>query len=102
MPPEGVNPSATIFERMNVQFNYLNSSIADAHTNLGIRRSKVSRLPDPEYPAKPLPVRMVLFLQATCRALKALRRHGEKSYQFQKALRSKWRTGFMGGSRAGD
>jgi hypothetical protein len=42
------------------------------------------------YTPSPIPVLGLLEHEAAKKALKALRRHGEKSFQFQWARRSRW------------
>jgi hypothetical protein len=54
-----------------------------------VRRSKVSQIPDVAA-VPPITLRQLFSHQAAIKALKALRRHGEKSVQFQLALRSRW------------
>lgn len=71
------------------QFNYLQSTIAQCQADQGTYRSKVAQLPDP-IPVKAPTLRDILRDRAAKKALRAHRRHGEDSYQFKRAMNSRW------------
>ena len=75
--------------RYHVQHDYLKCSVAQAQVKTGVYRSKVAQTPD-IIPAAPITLRAQLRLEAAAKAWRALHRHGEKSYQYLKALRSRW------------
>ena len=72
----------------HTQYSHFDAEVAKAQVATGVYRSKVAQRPD-VIPAAPVTLRALFRLQAAKKCLRAIARHGEKSFQAIKAHRSR-------------